>query len=95
MITECSNCSGQAGEFCTRAYRVSAQKVAGPAEDLVISGEDPETALKIISRIRDHELSTLTYLSRAVLSACNLKSDEIERRLNEAIVEAGPTLSSS
>lgn len=95
MITECSNCSGEAAELCERAYKVSAQKVAGLAEDLVISSTNPESALRIITNTREHELSALSHMSRTVLPSCNLSPEQIELRLDEAIVEAGNTLSSS
>lgn len=95
MITECGNCSGKAADLCTQAYKVSAQKIAGSAGDLVISGASPEFALRVIAKTRDRELATLTYLSGAVLPACNLSPKEVELRLDEAIIEAGDTLSTS
>ena len=95
MITECSNCVGEAAEVCALAYRISAQRVAGPAEDLLMADVSPDHALRVIAKTRDRELNALTYISRAVLPACNLTSEQIGLRLDEAIIEAGDTPSSS
>ena len=95
MLTECSNCLGEAAEVCALAYRISAQRVTGPTEDLIMAGVSPDHALRVIAKTRDRELNALTYISRAVLPTCNLSPEELKVRLDEAIVEAGDTLSSS